>query len=250
MKIKNKLTILLGFLLLSIIFWNKFIRIRLPKNLEVFSNKILFIFIILSIIFCITILLENLKLIYKKNNIKENTVVNILIDELAKNPYIQLLANWFIYIIESPKKFYEYFFQKINVVYLVEKPLLFLIKHGKIKIYIYIIGYMLPKCILSIIFLVDICYFKELNYFYKSLPILVIPLILTGYRYIANNLAEKNLTFFCAHIIFIHNPIDKSITLNFEKEIPKIEDAIDIIKHKDKQNFFNGLQIILISIQI
>jgi hypothetical protein len=105
--------------------------------------------------------------------------------------------------------------------------MLFFIKYRKQKLYIYAIGYVLPKYLLCFIFILDVFYFKEINYFYKALPILAIPLMLTGYRYIANNLAEKNLKFFFAHIIFTENP-DSTFTLKFEKEIPTIEDAIDI----------------------
>src|ERR1700729_2468766 len=231
MKINNNtlnyskhITLFCGLLLLSLVIWNRFFRIRLPKHIDVFiTNPIL-----LFLVYCTCMLLSSMilyncyHLIFKTVEIKtENSLVSKYLAIIIKNRVV-------LQLIESPKIFYEFLFQKINVAFFIEtifqKIVKFLHKNNKkynniLLMSIYFFINTLPRIFVASIFIIEILTYRELCYFYQSLILLGMPLIFKSLLYILQDLADKNTYYITAHIFIEYDPLSNNyLQVHFRDE--------------------------------
>lgn len=184
MMIKTSLYVLqalLGAIFIGYLLYNRIFRLHLPKDLTKFTVEQLGFFLFMTII---TIILLSIVIYnYDKN-------YDFVIAHAEKQPekpvkwYAKYLSQFFMYIKDSIFTFYcllitykpfMYFFNIIVVV--ISSKL-----YNKEEYYqrIIYIMFVLPRIIVSIIFLIDIFYFQELRYFYKGLILYLLPIIFTG----------------------------------------------------------------------
>lgn len=155
------------------------------------------------------LILYNIKLLLK---MKQSIVVANINYKLSQNKVINYFHKTLnTYIIQSPKKFYEVIFQTINIAVILEKSFYKLSRVLKRQTLFYrkaiftvtnLIFSFLPRFIVALIFIHDILNYKELNYFYKSLFLLLIPITFKALLYILQDLADKNTYYATAHFEF------------------------------------------------
>lgn len=237
----KSITLFCGLLLLCFVIWNRFFRIRLPKNIDVFINNpiLLFLAYCTCILFSSMIIYNCYLLLFKANEIKPKiSLVSKYLAIIIKNRVV-------LQLIESPKIFYEFLFQKINVAFFIENSFqrIFKFLHKNNKRYnnillmsIYFFINTLPRIIVASIFVIEILIYRELCYFYQSLILLGMPLIFKGLLYILQDLADKNTYYITAHIFIDYDPLSSNyLQVNFRDEIPPIEDATDIVTNKNNK---------------
>lgn len=233
--IHNKLLLLIGLLLITILLWNRFLRIHLPKDFIDFYLPIVVLFTLVSLV----VLIINIKLIYKPSKI---SVISKLMIKVYDYYYLALLLNAITVISNSPQKVLDFinhsFFMKKygkQIGYYTETvPYnLLLWRKDKSKAIFYIPTNMIPRIVVACMFLVDVFYFKHIQYFYYSLFLLTLPMIMNAIRFIITDSAKSTLKYLNAHLRFYDVDLK---TLDYKVEfrdiIPDMEDAKDIITHR------------------
>ena len=160
--LRNNIYILIGLSFISLIFYNRVILIRLPKELYIFTPN-------LNIPLCLIIfggLCLSLNMIYFSIKIKDNFAtkyffkINHIIEESLKNVYNLIgffSPNMYNYISSFCWFFYEHMKDK---------------REDFFAILCYII-----RIFIVFVFLYDVFFLFELKYFYKVLILMIIPII-------------------------------------------------------------------------
>jgi hypothetical protein len=109
--------------------------------------------------------------------------------------------------------------------------------HKYIKNYnvIYLMFSLVPKFLVVFVFLNDVFYLHKISYFYKSLLLLFLPLLLQYILYYYNSIFEKDCQYLSERItIYCYNMTDNNMT----KEIPLSLYISDIVikKKQDKES--------------
>jgi hypothetical protein len=164
--IRELLAFIFGALIISWLIFNRLIRTRLPTDIPTFHTITSWGFVIYCSLFVIT-------LIFLLFSTKHNN------EDLAFFKQLGLdIQNIFIYS-----------FRKVHLVITdripnyIRKILFLSTKFRKLQGYysiIVILCVIIPPIVVSIVFLVDIIYFHKLDYFYKSLVLLLMPLLFKG----------------------------------------------------------------------
>lgn len=174
--------------------------------------------------------------------LKKNKPFKIL-GILLNNYLIRSLSDFLLIIKDSPKLFYKTFiFDKINVSLIIEKPIYFIIKilAKKNKNWIPLTFYTIPKVIAATLFLGSIFFFNDFRYFFKSIFILIIPIIFNIYCFMVENLAKTNIIFFEKHLKF-EQTTENLMMVNFADKTPDFPDAINVIKEKNNKKMLQWL---------
>lgn len=166
--------LLTGFFVFFYIFYIRLIVIRLPKNLDFFvptTNWVFIFIVIIWIVICIFIIYKNLQLYFEKE--KKSmfsdiiTKMSIFLDKSIYESF-NLLAGLHPEPYDLIAKFAKIFYK-----IMCKFPL---------EILIWISGFV--RLLVVCLFLFDIFYFFKFNFFYKSLILLVLPLIIKIIIYI------------------------------------------------------------------
>lgn len=200
------------------LFWNRVFRIRLPKNLDNNYSEIhviIFTFLFLS---CIFFLCFSIHKVISKMYLKKKGKLSYYLSYIMETKISKFLIE---YLINAPKHLYELFYQYITFRPLIEK---FGIIVWNMDPYYYckailFIVYSL-RIFVCIIFIIDIMYFKSFNYFYKSLIILLIPLIIKTSLYIIQDMSKKNKAYIEEEFLIIEvNETKDGYNTNPQKNI-------------------------------
>jgi hypothetical protein len=203
MKNKNRMTFLL---------WNLFFRLRLPKDLYDFDNPFL-VLILCGMLIGLLITLKQL--------------LGIELNPKSK------ISNFYLQNIkEGPKAVYNYIIHNpyFNISFIIEIPIYKLVQlfAGKSKAIIYIITNTLPRIFTVSIFIIDIFVFHHVKFFYYSLILLGIPLIINAYRYIIETVSDMNNIFLLSHLQEVLPKESGYTTYKLADETPSIEGAINL----------------------
>lgn len=231
--IQHLFILLLGAIVIIFFFWLRILRHFDEKKPlyvfpEYFSKFILFIFILYYIYGLYSAILEILN---KKS-------ANKLIVFIQKQLQDTVLLTIVVAIKESPKIFYKtVIYSYFKVVYIIERPLYTIAKKFscKPKDILYLTFNLIPRIIVSTLFLLSIFYLKVLPYFIVSIFLLVLPLFYSCYYYIANHLCDENIPYFRDHLQFKESQEEGFLNVEFAEVIPDYPDAEDIIKHKNNK---------------
>lgn len=235
MKIKADLllTFLGGGSIILFILWNRLIRVRLPKEIQevglVFESYVMFI---ICLFFGFVTLFYFYKII-NVNSISQNSFYNkykVYISDYVntKNLLRQICIFFKSYIIEGPKKvyeiFYEHFYLKTLIEYIGGKSH-DLFYNNKLRLHlINLIIFILPKMILVVTFAVEVIIYKRLDYFYKFLGFLILPIILHVLVYIIQHHAKKSLDYYDYYFKIDGNFETGKVTIIYRELL----DSIDI----------------------
>lgn len=168
----KKFFIINGFIIFYFILWNYLIRVRLPKEISPdLANYIVYYYVTMFSVTILTLLVSILH------------VFNIHIFKSSK----------FTLVIKQSLEALDIFIKEhIEVVsnVLQEKMFIFLFSNQKVIKYVYILFSVLPKVIVTLCLCYDVFYSKNIYYFYKSFPLLILPLIAKYLLYSFKNLYE------------------------------------------------------------
>ncbi len=210
------LNFIITFLIFSLIIWIRVIKQRETLNLEnilfnIFLASVITSFILINLT-QLVVSLKTLGLVTKKNS--------ALLTKLLSYNFIEKIKDIVSKIANAPKELYE---QLDDTKF----PLPFL--HTQLASYIaaYIKYYrlltflliFLPQILVVNVFLIDITYFHQLKFFYKSLILLLIPLLTKCYFFIthSSNLGARN--FWELHLEITKYPNGINVTLKNEAPI-------------------------------
>lgn len=201
MKIKNNLiySFIFTLILVTFIIWNRLIRERLPRKVDYHEtyncyDKIIIIIFCLYLSLFVYYLLTCLKVLPRpQSKIKAFLIQNFII--LEKKVFIQKILEFNKnIIIDGPANVYDFFYQFIYV-----KPFIWFCGK-KLSYYFqekpflpYFIGFLLPKLIIVLVLFIEIMFFNEINYFYKTLILYLIPLIFKIILYIIEHHSKDSL---------------------------------------------------------
>lgn len=201
--ILNLISIILGFIYVIFLFWNRLIRERLPYQLcGNYNNDIL-------AIFCALFLSSVILFIYYLRQILQKQSKYTIISKILKITYVQNIVNFFIkYILKAPYNSYIWIYNKINLLPAVEK----LGAHvwnrdphkDPYKIFILCCS---CRFIVVLCFLIDVFIFHKFNYFYKSLILLLIYLICNTIIFVLKDISFDNRKHITDNYITVENDL-------------------------------------------
>lgn len=195
---KNKFLLFSGVIILSAILYNRLFRIRLPRNINTFIDSpyyILYIIILIGfiIMLCSTVLQLYMFLlnIDKKSSIFISKI-KLIVDH-KYNP-ITIISKSLILLdafIKNLSPNYNDIYSYIDIVII--KIARFLLETNTKIIYTLFILRITPQLIVCFCFIRDILFHQEFNSFYKSLIVLILPLLLQYIQYSIKMLVDTNL---------------------------------------------------------
>jgi hypothetical protein len=159
-----------GLIIGSFLFWNLFIRVRLPKEVPLNLTDIPFLLLVLT---CFTFI-SMLSILLHAYFWGTTSTYPVISEFIRKSMFAVDLkfkaytSRFWGFLSTYQEQFYE-----------------FCHKYIVYRAYVYIL-FQLPRFILSLILLIDIFYFQKISWFYTMLvPLSILPLI---YRYFIHNL--------------------------------------------------------------
>jgi hypothetical protein len=243
------ISILFGISYISFIIWNRLIRVRLPKEL-LFTNEYDLTFFI---IFSLTIIFGILFIYYLLNLIKylprePGSIIKklIIMEERANKyqiyKYVQQIKKAFI---DGPLEVYVMIYNQTRKIhYAIEKIAFYLLllsrfNHSKLLPYLaYIFLIVFPRLIVSMVLVIEVIYFKQLNLFYEVLPLLLIPLIIKGYFGILNFHTEEVIRSYEKYFSFYYDKETETIHITIKHLTDQSEISIQekILKHEEEND--------------
>ena len=232
------LNLIIGLTVFCYIFWTKFLRIRLPKNIDeiLLINNI---FIYINIFFLSIACISNIIFLIKHKESPGSLIVNYT----KKIPYIYTIFDIIIWIFHnifsSPKLVYKFIIDNTKLYVIIEPLFCYLgeycdnyYKNKNKMIYhvIYICFNMLPKFIIALIFVIEIIFYHKLSLFYKALFLYLIPFLYNIFHFMIDYLCDQMLDFANAHILVGMRNGEE--VMKFRTEVPNIPNAVDIVKRK------------------
>jgi hypothetical protein len=237
-KLSEILTFFIGFLIIGFIFWNRFLRVRLPKEILATDFIIQRLVIICLFIFFFILFIYNLyKIIAKKNSNKSFiTKVNFY---LSNSIYFNKILSFIINrIIRAPIFVYDEIYKRVYM-----RPLLEYIginlslKLDDYKKLFYFMTFVVPKMIVSICFFIDVILYKEFLYFYYSLWLLVIPLLSNIILFIIQHHAIKRKDYI--EHFFLFTITDTKTFISFQPHLTAEERKFGLTVDCEAWFYFN-----------
>lgn len=182
-KFLNYMYTLIGFIFVLYIIYIRFFLVRIPKNLQFnlldYNYKLKMSFVLFSIVVCIVILITNLKIILKiSDNANKLTFIFEFLSKFIDNS----LQSFFGFIVSLYKDIYDLISNFSKTFYdfwhiYPEYHLLFIIYFVRL--------------IILLIFLMEVFISFKLDYFYKSLILLCIVLIIKVIIFVLRDFASN-----------------------------------------------------------
>ena len=227
--------VLIGLFVLLLLLYNRLFRVRLDKPLDVPFDIIKSIIYGVLFIITISMCIKNIITFYKwwKNNTEsENTSKIYMLIKSLFNPFIKII-QYFLTSLQDLDAYIKNHSMSYNdnenyAQYIIQKLGLFLHKNSKYTMSILFVIIMLCHIIPVIFLYVDIFIFAKISYFYKTLWILIFPMIVTYFIYSIRADCQINL-------IELSNMMDIKIVKN-TGERQKIN--YDEIKYIDLEHFY------------
>lgn len=205
--ILNLSSILLGFVYVMFILWNRLIRERLPRDLCGIYDTYVWI------IFCALFLYSLILFLYYCKQILQIKSQYIFLSKLLDIKVIKHIVDFIlIYIIKAPYNSYIWIYNNINLLPIIEKIGLYVWDRDPYKdpIKIYIFCCILRFTII-VSFCIDILIFNKFHYFYKSLILLLIYLMCNCIIFILNDISKDNKNFITNNYISVKSDIQTNV---------------------------------------
>lgn len=174
--------LLLGFVIVTYIIYLRVFRERLPKDLYVGNpiNLNLCLIVFIGFFMSLYIIYVNTTLLYKKT--KKENLLQKFSSKIAQiiQEALEEVFNFIGQVIgEKSYTFLSSFAQNFhNIFFKYHAGILFIISYS-------------VRCIIFIVFFCDIFIFFRFNYFYKSLILLIIPIIISIITFLLKNFASN-----------------------------------------------------------
>jgi len=225
MKENKYLLSFFGACIIIFILWNRVLREREPQKLLFIDTKLKLIIIIITVMICVMCIIYYIRVIFNYKLIpKPNWLINRYIT------YISLFVS--TYIINAPLFIHYQLINHLPIKKFVEYTASYIVVYFEKYTTIYAIVPMLLRCLVSTVFVIDIYYFQELNYFYRSLSIFIYVLLFQYYLFIVTDFSTKYLD-----------------TLNLYLKFEKSNNML-ILSLKDQQTFPGAWDVKKLKLQI
>lgn len=194
----RNLLIIIGTLLVSIILYARLLKTRIPHDFVMLATGYYYISSMFITISMLILLISNLiilyKIIYSKR--QQTSFFTEILQKVIKHPYnpILLARNSMIELdafIKNRVPFYDAHQSYVDLL-LINLHKIFFNSTLK-RILVIIIFRLLPQVIVCIGFSYDLCYNNSFFYFYKSLWLLIFPLIFSYIAYSVRTFVDTNL---------------------------------------------------------
>jgi len=229
-------------------FFFRIIVERIAKNLHFFYFFLFLISIFLILLYLVLVISQGKTLFFpdkKSMFINVSRILIIFYRKLLKKLHkdTKKTLKEFILYMHLPKRIeqsYALFLYRIscspnvlNIFYKLFLPLSLAVNEKYQRI-LYIIIFVLPKIIVSVIFFIDLVYFHQINYFYKSLWLLLIPLLGRIIRYTIRTFPPLRLDTLRDFVIAEEVPLEDNDI--FSDELYILRDGTDYYYYNKKQN--------------
>jgi len=243
-KITNILYVISGIIIICFIFWSRLIRVRLPKEILTDGSPVEILGVTcLFLLFLILFLYSSNKILPRKKN--KESWVNKIILYISKNYYLNQFLSFIIYrVIQGPIFVYNEIYKRVYM-----RPVIEYIgshlsaKLNNYKEIFYVIVFVIPKIIPSICFFIDIVVYKEFFYFYNSLVLLIIPLIINVILFVIqdHSLKQKDRI----EHFFIFEEVDTKVYISLQHDLT-VEDREFAINASSDALYYVRLSYIFI----
>lgn len=200
-KILQISSILLGFIYIVFIFWLRLIRERPPRELD--GNYSIYTYYLYIFLFALSLFM----VIFYLRKIFNIQAKYKIIRRVLEIHVISNIINFLIeYIFNAPYNLYIYIYNKYDVLFIIEKIGRFFWDKDLYKqtIYLYI-SLCFCKVIVISCFIVDVFVFDKFAYFYKSLLLLLVTLVINSILFILKDISEYNRDIISTEYISIEN---------------------------------------------
>lgn len=183
-KFKNIFLILLGLIIITNTLFNRFLSERIPHELTFEYNTFKLITLIIIVFISIIALINKLRKLFNKDN------NNKWID----NKVMQSFFKVFEIIQKSLDKVLEILlnYEIINsILFKISKLLFPLIDYTRC------VSFLVPlsRIVVASTFFIDVCIFNTFNHFYKTVPLLILPMVISSivymFKFWANQMRQE-----------------------------------------------------------
>jgi hypothetical protein len=210
-----------GFIYIGFIIWNRLIRVRLPRELLITNHYDLTFFIVFSLTLLFGILLVYYFLHLIKYLPKEPGRIirklNSMAQKLEPFTIYQFIKNLYLSFIDGPSNFYNLIYnsqyQKIDKAFEFTGNFLvdFFFKKSLRITLLYIIIFVFPRILICVCFFLEIIFYKKLDFFYKILPLIIIPTVAKVYFFKLQYFCEEFIVYYRKFFDIIYTYVGKGL---------------------------------------
>lgn len=239
MKIRNNLiySFIFTFAYIAFYIWNRFIRTRLPREINYHDTLTFFDKIIILLFLCYLFLFIYYALKYFKIIPRPKSKFRVIRDKfltyLESKKIIMLISQFFSdNVMDGPKNVYEFFYTYIYIRPFIRFCGNLLHSHFQDRPFlIYICGFILPKIIIVSSLFIEVIFANRLYYFYYCLILYLIPLLFKIILYIIEHHAKGCLDVFQEYFSFKLNDDMSRLVITFKP-------FIDPVKEKEQDTLY------------
>lgn len=195
---KNKILLLTGIFIITFMLYNRLFCVRIPRNFsEIINSPYYYLYFLLILGFIIMLVITAFELYKYLLNIPENTnFIKRKFSIIMEHPYnpIKIISNSILNLdsfIKNSLPPYNELYSYSDII-IIKCAHIFFNKTIKI-ITIIIIFCIIPQMIVCLSFVYDIIFLNKFTYFYKSLILLIFPVILRYMIHSITTLINTNL---------------------------------------------------------
>lgn len=185
----NIINILCGITIILTIFWNRFLRERKPQIFTemVEQSFIFYCSLFFSILFFILIILQLNNILGKK---KKELIIFTYIKDNSFFKKINIIYNA---IRQSPIYAYEKLTKNLDLKKFIETPASYFTAYCYYPRTIVVIFYYIPQIIIAVIFVIEVCFYKQRFYFFMSLYLLIPLMIIRCIFFIIKQYSSRRI---------------------------------------------------------
>lgn len=220
---------LITIIIILLIFWNRFIRVRIPVLIDLYNlsyiNKSIILILIVTFIY---IIFRNIFIL------NPSFQIQCRVSHLDYSIFNKFNKYFLLYILDSPRVFYEYFVDRYFTFWSKQIELFtsYLTVYFDYPQLVVVIFKLLPRIFVSTSFLIDVLYLHQLNYFFHALIILIFPLLFICYKHMIQFHCTHTIEYIEHHLTFI--PHEKLLEIRLKETSPNIPNALTINEMRAK----------------
>jgi len=203
-----------GIFFISFILWNRLIRVRLPRELFITNEYDLIFFIVLlfATLFGLLFLYYFLNLIKYLPKEPGKIIKRVLIvEEKIKNyNFYKFIITFSLSFINGPLNLYNLiynlYYKKIDKIleFTGDSLVNFFLKKSLRLTVLYITIFVFPRILICVLFFIEVIFYKKLDFFYKILPLILIPTLGKAYFFILQQFCDESMEYYRKFFDIVH----------------------------------------------
>jgi hypothetical protein len=229
-KIKNIIQTTIFILFISFIIWSRLLH---KIEIKLITEYIFNIYIVSwsLVIFTYLIVIAFMQIIKYNISFKNTT------------GYFSILYLKFVeYFLQSYEPLLYYISIKIDLKRLIEYPVWNIVVYANYPQIYVLIFTKVPSIIMATIFFIEVLYLHKIDYFYKCLPLLLIPLIFNSCFFIIDEIALAQIEYVTPHMTCEYK--DNSRIFGLAPESPNIKNALNLETMKKRLEWLTNQYLI------